>query len=867
MFLKKKISLLFPLILGCNLLSAQPWMPQGPGPVKFSDVLKYAPAEEEKDEEKKEKLRGLKLEEEDEHYHFDRWKWYWQQHLDDNGYIVSPVRAFEEWKKASQASAGFKTTASTSNWIFQGPTTSASGYNGVGRVTSIEFDPVDSNTLYVGSPAGGTWKTTDGGNTWVCLYNNLLSLGVADIEVNPQNRNTIYIATGDGDAGDSYSSGVIKSTDGGVTWANTGLSWAPTANVSSRSLLLNPADTNKLLLATDNGLYKTNDAGATWNKIATYNFRQIVYKPGDTSIIYASANASSSAQIMRSTNGGYTWASVTTLVAAQRIALAVTPANPGIVKAIVSNNKSGLMGIYNSTNAGLTYTPIFTNDTSCVNNLLSWDNGLPSTSCGGQGWYDLCIAIDPLDENKVTIGGVNSYYSDNGGYNWVLATEWWGSSATAATVHADKHWLGYNPLNKGLYLGCDGGIYKTYDPVGAWADLTDGIGTTQFYRNAVVAGADYCLGGSQDNGTKLLSGGGMSDDVYGGDGMQCLINYGDPANTYYAATQNGHVNITRDFGANFKSITSSFPNGAWITPYVLHPWDTATLYIAYKNVNISFDNGGFWNSISPKFDTNTNIEFLALSDKDPNYIYTAQPNYSTWKTVIRYTTDLGGAWHTLTHPFTRFVSRIVVQHGNENQLWATLSGYGSGKVYRHDLTTGLWENFSAGLPDLPVNCMVIDTFSGTKYVGTDAAIYYMDTTMSSWALYNTNLPAVHVYDLNINYQTCELWAATYGRGMWKSIKRDLPNGIPTHTALADVVTISPNPAHGSFTVNTTGLSFRNAAVSVRLLTIDGKTVLNSGGTFDNSGKLRVNTDGLAPGFYICEVSNEKGTAKSRVVIY
>ena len=116
------------------------------------------------------------------------------------------------------------------------------------------------------------------------------------------------------------------------------------------------------------------------------------------------------------------------------------------------------MGIYSSADNGLTYAPLFTDDSACTGDLLDYDLGLPTTSCGGQGWYDLCIAIDPLNANQVTIGGVNSYFSNDGGSTWTIANQWYSGLGGVATVHADKHCLAYNPLTDALFETCDGGI-------------------------------------------------------------------------------------------------------------------------------------------------------------------------------------------------------------------------------------------------------------------------------------------------------------------------------------------------------------------------------------------------------------------------
>ncbi len=859
------------------MLHAQPWMPAAnTAPLKLNDIIaSYKKHPYYTEDEGPENIKEPK---ETKDHLFQRWVWYMKQHCDDNGYMVSPMKTLIEWQKYQDQNNSVhtanKTTGHPSNWLFQGPHQSNSGYSGIGRINIVAFDPTDSNTFYIGSAAGSTWKTTDGAASWSSLYDNLPTLGVSDIKINPLNHNTIYVATGDGDAGDAFSSGVIKSNDGGLHWQITGLNWPATAYLSARSLLINPLDTNSLIMASNNGIYKSHDGGQNWNNVSGGDFKQILYNPNDTSIVYGSmyVNTSSvnTAQIMRSVNGGITWDTITNFPAAQRINFAVCPAAPNIVKAVVSSHSSSLQGIYSSTDSGASFTGIFI-DTNCTNNILGYNLGLPTTTCDGQGWYDLCISINPNDPSKITVGGVNTYYSADSGYTWQIVNQWWGGIGGLSTVHADKHCLAYNPLNGALFESCDGGIYKTYDQLaGPWTDLTNGLGITEFYRNAVDNGVTFCLGGAQDNGTKMLDAG-VGTDLTGGDGMQCRINYGDPAHIWYSSYPGGSIDMTRDAGTSYNNITNSLTgagSGSWLSPYLIYPADTATLLLAYKCVYITYDNGNNWSALSPVFDTNYNINQIAISLSNSNYVYTTTDNYNTWKSDLHYTPDFGTTWDTIPVPFTNFISDITVDTKNEKVLWVTIGGYGINKVFKYDLNTQLWYNFSGSLPDIPVSCILIDTSSHTQYIGTDAAVFYKDTTMSDWALFNNHLPAVHISDLNINYTTNEIWAATFGRGMWKSAKSDIrPSSLPVIQQTADALTIFPDPNKGIFTIHTSSKELLAQQVSLTIYSSEGKTVLHKNTTFNSAGKLSINAAFLKPGNYICELSSKAMRTRCRFVVY
>ncbi len=875
----KKILLLSCSLLAYSFLHAQSWMPHTTQRMKLADVVAAYKQQSLANGEVENTMNHEPGEGKD--YLFLRWEWYMRQHCDAEGYMVSPMKNLLEWRaymeQARKTNVAAKTTGGDpSNWSFQGPHQSNSGYSGMGRINVVAFDPIDSNIFYAGAAAGSTWKTTNGGASWVSLYDNWPTLGVSDIQINPKNRNTIYVATGDGIAGNAFSSGVIKSTDGGLNWSVTGLNWSPTNYLSASSLLINPKDTNTLVLASNNGIYKSYNGGQSWINMNQGVYNQILYNPADTNILYGSLTnySNSTNQIMRSTDGGVTWDTVTHFPASEWVKLAVCTSSPNVVKAVVANYARGLQGIYASSDSGHTFRPVLV-DTNCTNNILGYDVYLPTSSCGGQAYYDLAFAIDPNDSDKLTVGGISTFYSNDGGANWHISNQWFGWINNVSVVHSDKHCLAYNPLGGTLFETNDGGIYRTYDRAAcAWTDLSNGLGITQFYRNAVDNGFDICLGGSQDNGSKMLNAG-VCTDLWGADGMQCQINYGDPHHIWYVASQGGFIHMTRDSGVTFKTITDTLHcQGDWVAPYFLDPQDTATLYLAYKQVYVTHNNGISWTPISPVLDTSAYayyLSHLAMANSNHNYMFTTSINDVSYNSNLYYTINGGLNWDTLSNPMNNVVSRIVIDPKNENNIWFTVSGYGPDKVYKYILNTNTWVNYSAGLPDMPVDCMVIDSSSGTRYIGTDAGVFYQKATDTAWALFMNHLPTVPVYDLNINYTTNEIWAATFGRGMWKSIKADTPQvnvlSVAALPPTADAINIFPDPNHGVFTIYTTSKELLGQKVFVILLTTDGKRALQKNMQFDNSGKLVVNAPNLRPGNYICEVRNKNMLTRSRVVIY
>ncbi|NNC60908.1 MAG: hypothetical protein HKO11_01120, partial [Eudoraea sp.] len=219
---------------------------------------------------------------------FKRWENYWMHFVDQQGNLPTAKQLWETWENKQQRIS--MTTNPTSAWTTIGPDAVGiySGrLPGTGRTNAIEVDPNNPNIWYVGAPSGGIWKSTDAGATWTNLFDDFPQIGVSSIAIDPNNSNIIYIATGDDDAADSYSVGVFKSIDGGATWQETGLNPSNSNfNTLMTVLLIDPTDSNTLWVATNNGLYKSIDAGDTWNLRQGGFIADLKLKPGDPNTVY-----------------------------------------------------------------------------------------------------------------------------------------------------------------------------------------------------------------------------------------------------------------------------------------------------------------------------------------------------------------------------------------------------------------------------------------------------------------------------------------------------------------------------------------------------------------------------------------------------
>ncbi len=701
---------------------------------------------------------------------FKRWEWFWKQRISPDGQFPNPMTVYNETvkKQADQKMNGIAPLSSVAaEWKERGPF-GVPDKGGAGRVNRIHLNPAFPNDVWAGTSAGGAWKSTDKGQTWSVKTDAIPILGVTDIATIATDPNTIYIATGDGDVVMSspsiqdyisYSLGVMKSTNGGVSWQTTGLNWQTSNARFINRLLVSPANPQVLLAATNQGIYKTIDGGTTWSITQPGYFMDMEFKPEDATILYASYGSG----IYKSVNEGSTWTKLSTGIPSNigRIAFGVGPANPEMVYAVCASTSNwGFGGFYTSTDAGLSWQL-----KSSKPNLLGYEaNGSDPQNEYFQGWYDLAIAVSPLSSQVVYVGGINIWKTTNAGLSWACNAHWYGDN-NLPYVHADIHDLAISESNPlAVFTGSDGGVARSANDGKTWDDMSQGMGIMQFYRIASSASnSTVIMGGAQDNGTNLLRNGKWVQ-VNDGDGMNCLI---DPTNPtiLYASAQEGDISRSTDGGANFPGfINSDITNepASWVAPYVFDPKDSKIIYAGFVNVWKYNPATTKWVKISDLANGNT-LNYLAVAPSDPNYIYAGNED------DLSYTFNGGKSWQDISLPQKGNVSHLAVHPTIPNKIWITVAGYTNKKVYQSDDSGETWKDISTGLPSIPVNCIIYQNNSPDRlYVGTEAGVYYRDNELNQWQAYNDGLPNVIVSDLTINYGANKLLAGTYGRGVWEA---------------------------------------------------------------------------------------------------
>jgi len=706
---------------------------------------------------------------------YKRWEWFMEARIDASGHIPSK----KYWDAIQQLSYSRKNSKEKlANWTLIGPQGIPTDINsnvrmGVGRVDNVIFHPSNPDIIWVCAPTGGLWKSEDNGLTWQNKSDNLAVLASSDLVINYNNPDIMYLATGDRDAWEGLSVGVLKSTDGGETWQSTGLFFDKPELQAVNRLLMHPTNPDIIVAATAKGIYKTINAGADWNLVyADEHCKSMEFNTANPDIIYAATyNFFGGAKIIRSVDGGESFTAIanTGIFASgtNRITLAVTPANPNVVFALAcKQNTNGMQGLFKSIDGGDSWTKVLS---PIIKDLISYsENGIPGA---GQGFYNLSIAVSNIDENIVFVGGTHLWKSIDGGVNFTLNEN--GYATSPDWVHADFHALKFHPLSNKMYNGNDGGVYCSDDVGENWYDISSGIQILQFYRFGVSQTNDnLVLTGAQDNGGMLFDGS-IGKLILFADGGECFFDYSNPQ-VLYTSAQYGMIFRSTNGGHSLASIQAA-NDGTWMIPFEIDPNDPQTIYAGYSNLYKSTKRGAEWQNISSSLNLVQPLECVRIAPSNSNCIYIAT-YFNIWRT-----TDGGTSWQEITsnlpsHDYSTFpydffkFYDIAVSADNPDKAWVVFSNFSEGnKVFKTTNGGSTWENISLNLPNIPVNCIVNQPQSNDGvYIGTDAGVFYIDNELESWIDYSEGLPNIIVSELEIQFKSNKLKASTYGRSIWET---------------------------------------------------------------------------------------------------
>ncbi len=679
-----------------------------------------------------------------------------------------------------------------------------------GRIADFAVNPDDPAEFYVAVASGNIWKTTNNGITFKPVFEKYGAYSIGCLAMDPKNPNVVWAGTGENNHQRAlgYGDGVYKTVDGGKSWKNMGLK-------NSRQIgmiLIDPRNSNVVYVAAegsvwgpggDRGLYKTTDGGKTWNKILEISentgVNNIICDPRNPDILYATSEqrrrhvftkigGGPESSVYKSEDGGKNWRKIVKglpSVDKGGMGIAISPQNPDVLYLIVEA-ADGKGGFFRSTDRG-----------------ESW-NKMSDHHSSGQYYNE--IYCDPVQFDKVYSVETFSYVTIDGGKTW--------KKLSNKNKHVDDHALWIDPNdNKHFMIGCDGGIYITYDDGTNWRFVSN-LPVTQFYRVAVDNAKPFynVYGGTQDNNTlggpsrNLAREGVVSDDwivTVGGDGFWVCIDPTDP-NIIYSEWQYGNVVRYDKKSGERISIKPQPRKGEktyrwnWNAPLIISPHSHTRIYMAANKLFRSDDRGDTWQVISDDLtaridrhkwpvmgkywgpdavakDVSTSLYGTIVSlDESPvkeGLIYVG-----TDDGLIQVTEDNGKTWRKISSfpgiPENTYVSDVLASRFDENVVYATFSDLKRDNFKPYILKSTdkgkSWTSISSDLPENGSVHTINQDFVNKNllFAGTEFGAFFSINGGKSWVQLKSGLPTIAVHDITIQERESDLVIATFGRGFY-----------------------------------------------------------------------------------------------------
>lgn len=684
-----------------------------------------------------------------------------------------------------------------------------------GRIADIAVNPNNTAEWYVAVGSGGVWKTSNAGTTWNPVFDNQKVYSTGCITIDPSNENRIWLGTGENVGGRhvSIGDGVYLSQDAGKSWKNMGLK----ASEHISKIIVHPANSDIIWVASqgplwtnggERGLYKSVDGGKTWNESLVIDewtgVTDLQMDPRNPDILYAASwqrhrNVAAymaggpGTALYKSTDGGENWRKLENGIPKKdkgKIGLAISPQNPDVLYAAIElERRTG--AVYRSDNKG-----------------ESWVK-MSETVSGATGpHYYQELYADPNQFDRIILVDVRMQVSSDGGKTFTRVKE--------EFKHSDNHAIVFRKGDPNYMLvGCDGGIYETFDKTDNWRYITN-LPLTQYYKLALDDTEPFynIYGGTQDNSTQMgpsrtLNAHGITNAdwqiVLGGDGHQPATEPGNPDIAYAESQQGFLFRLDRKTGERVfiqpqpeKGEMAERYN--WDAPILVSPHKTSRIYFASQHLWKSEDRGDSWTRVSGDLTKNENRFRLPIMDQtwgwDAGWDLWAMSNYNTITSIsesplkeglicigtddgsLQLTKNGGESWTNISVaklpncPSTAFVNDVKFDLFDQNTLMVALDNhkYGDFSPYLYKSTDlgKSWKPMIQGLDSLTLVWRVVQDHveQNLYFLATEFGLFFSIDGAENWVKFKGGLPTISFRDLAIQKRENDLVAASFGRGFF-----------------------------------------------------------------------------------------------------
>ena len=674
-----------------------------------------------------------------------------------------------------------------------------------GRIVDLATDPTDFNTYYVAAAYSGVWKTDNAGTTFNPIFDNYGTQSIGCITIDPKDHLKVWVGTGENNNQRSvgYGNGIYLSQNGGKSFTNMGLKGSQHIGM----IKVHPNNSDIVYVAAygpvwnkggERGLYKTEDAGKTWQRIKHVSeytgCNEVHLDPDNPNIMYAAFHQRERRQwtymgggpessLFKSSDAGKTWKSITSGFPGGdkgRISMCIAAGNSEKLYAMVeTDGKTG--GMYISLDRGESWAK--TNGTYTSGN------------------YYTEIMADPKDEDRIFIMDTHLQWSKDGGKTV--------SQVGEKDKHVDNHAIWINPTNtKHWRVGCDGGLYETFDN-GKTFDFKSNLPLTQFYRVAIDNDYPFynIYGGTQDNNTlggpsaNTSANGIPNSDWFitvGGDGFKSQIDPTNPDIVYSQWQYGGLVKFDKKTGniTQVKPTDTEAMRWNWDAPLLISNHNHKVLYYCSNKVFKSEDQGNSWKLISGDLSQNIDRNKLKVMDRlwGPDAVAKDQSvsmygtiiyfdesrldaNYLAAGTddgLIQLSKDGGESWNKTSRPSSlptyAAISAVHYSKFDKETIYATWDNHKDGDfrpyAYVSKNLGKSWQSISTNLPkDGSIKCLAQDHIkSDLLFCGTEFGVFVSPNNGKWWGQLKAGLAPISIMDMEIQERESDLVLATFGRG-------------------------------------------------------------------------------------------------------